>query len=61
MSFQTFVSAPCGQQITQCLKSSDFPDFFKFWPKINNTGLKCSKSIKKVDNQVQNAFLLQPI
>ena len=35
--------------------------FFRFRPKFNETGLQYSKSIKKVDIQVQNAFLLQPI
>ena len=57
----TFASVQFGQKINQCLKSSDFSDFFKFRPKFNETGLKYSKSIKKVDIQVQNAFLLQPI
>ena len=61
LPFSTFVSLPFGQQINQCLKNSDFPDFFKFWPKFNKTGPPYSESIKKVDIQVQNAFLLQPI
>ena len=57
----TFVTVPFGQKINQCLKSCDFPYFFKFWPKFNKTGFQYSKSIPKIDIYVQNAFLLQPI
>ena len=48
-AFLNFFSVSFSQQINQCLKSSDFPDFFKIWSKFNKTGHQYSKSIKKVD------------